>query len=366
MSWRRFPNRHLVTNRSTIGSKKIRDHNSKIKTMMDLQAMASKEFLLPLLTKSIQSSMSRRKEQCSLKLRSKFSRRFQQKWGQKNRARKMKWRRRARIFRSPMLLSNNQFLVRHQSWQAATLIAVRNLYPKISTRSSSQLRKEIHKLRLSLMLLWVWMHHLLASTRPSSRAGLTSQTSPRPRHIYQCRCGVPVSEIIRHLIAWWLDRNFNSLPSTRTYKETRRSLANTYIISKRDKHQRESLASTGWKMARADSAWTVRTSIRLKSRNKPWVSRITIVTDPPSAGPSTIVNTVSLVACACSVTSTRNFSSCSDITMWWNCTALRACISTVLISIHSWTSSRLVCTSSLSSSRSTTPPLRMTRSPASP
>ena len=219
MNWRRFPNRHLVTNRSTTGSKKIRRHNSKINQMLvDYLTIRSKGSPLPQLSKNIPPSMSRPKDQSSLKLRSKLFRRFQQKWGQRNRASNRKW-----IiltwFRTTSLSSNNRFLTRHQSWQLPTLIAVSNLYRTISTRSSSQLHKETLKIPLTL-LLWVWMRRPSASPRLSSQAGPTSQMSLKPSPFYRCKCGAPVSEIIHHLIVRWLDHNLTSLTSIRTYQET--------------------------------------------------------------------------------------------------------------------------------------------------
>ena len=188
-----------------------------------LETMASREYLLPRLTKNTPPSTSRHKGQCSHKQRSKLSRRFQQKWGRRNRANQPFRRMQPWIFSSSMMLSNKHFPVRNRVWRTLKRIALINLYPAISTRSSSQLHKEIHSSLLP-PLVWAWMLHPSASPLKSLQAGPISQTSPRPRPIYQCRCVVRVSRIIRHLIPWCLDHNCTSLRSNRTYKETRRNL----------------------------------------------------------------------------------------------------------------------------------------------
>ena len=220
---------------------------------------------------------------------------------------KTKFSQKVPLFNSSPLLSSNKFLTRQCSYRDSKWIVVITSFLIISTRSSNQFPNQTH--RHFRKPEWVSTLLHLALVRMSLLEGLTSQMSLKLNPIYQCRCEVPVSGIIRPLIQWWLDQNFSSHQCHKILLITRHSVFKTLRASH---YRRESHATTGLKMVAVDLERTAHTSTRLKtiSKNPNQKTSLTKQAEPQNAEPSIIVNTVSSEACACSDMSTKSSSSC--------------------------------------------------------
>ena len=176
---------------------------------------------------------------------------------------------------------------------------------------------------------WAQMHPLSALPRPNSQDARISRMSSRRSPIYQCRWETPVSYLIITLAPWWAEHatSITFIPHkwahlsflTCTAKLQWKTTATAARKSKpRKRLKRKKLATTGLRQDFANSARTAPMSTQQKSpRRRSRKNRA----NQPNAELSTTESTAKWEARAPSDMSTRNSSSCSDITTSLKCTA---------------------------------------------